>query len=271
MARGLTLGGTLLVCGLEMLPRLHGTDTPAMPLAAFHLLPLLVAALQLNDGREVRIYAVLAWIAHLAMTWAMARPEPHALMALLEATLPFVPVAVGVWLGRQVRLSSIRARKMSLIDHLTGVGNRRDFETRLGDEIDRQQRYGGSFSLALIDLDDFKVINDSWGHAVGDQTLKSTAESIVRNTRRSDFVGRLDGDEFGVVMLNTSPDEAKRICNDILQTIEKRTQARGQGITASIGCITYARSPESVTRAMQQVDEVMYGVKRMGKGGVASV
>jgi diguanylate cyclase len=104
-------------------------------------------------------------------------------------------------------------------DFLTGLLNRRAFSALLNNELERVKRYGGELSLAIVDIDHFKRVNDSRGHAVGDVALKFLADSISQRMRRSDALARLGGEEFALLMPNTAVAEAVRVVDRMRQAI----------------------------------------------------
>jgi diguanylate cyclase (GGDEF)-like protein len=138
-------------------------------------------------------------------------------------------------------------------------------------EVTRQRRYGGLFSLAELDLDGFKTLNDTRGHPAGDDVLKLLAEILRRHTRKSDLAGRLGGDEFPILMPNMGEADCMQFLQHLCSTIETGMVEAGFEITASIGFKTFLRAPESISQALLQVDQSMYQAKRAGKGRVARI
>ena len=155
---------------------------------------------------------------------------------------------------------------LATTDWLTGLHNRRSFQIATDNEISRQQRYGGVFSLAMIDLDGFKLLNDSKGHQAGDTALKLVADSIKTHTRRTDVVARLGGDEFVILMPNTGSAACLRLTRQLVVVIAHHMARAGFGVTASIGSATFTEAPESATTALQRADAAMYEAKARGKG-----
>jgi diguanylate cyclase (GGDEF)-like protein len=145
-------------------------------------------------------------------TAAVQRNQPSALtrivdriplwLILLAATsAAFATIFAAVWLReRQQRKTAVND---SLTDPLTGIANRKAFEQRIASEWSRVKRYGGTLGVLMIDVDDFKQINDRHGHEVGDRTLKSVADWLVSSTRATDTVARIGGDEFAVLCPET--------------------------------------------------------------------
>jgi diguanylate cyclase (GGDEF)-like protein len=182
-----------------------------------------------------------------------------------------VPLATSVLillLARGWRASYVKAARLAATDSLTGLANRRAFLADLDAEIARQERYGRPFSLAVLDLDGFKALNDSKGHHAGDEALRVVADVLRTGTRKSDSLARIGGDEFGILMPNTDSDCATMM-HSLCTTIAQRTAAADCGVTTSIGCQTFRAPPESTADALQQADSVMYQAKSKGKNRAA--
>ncbi|MEQ1890792.1 MAG: GGDEF domain-containing protein [Alphaproteobacteria bacterium] len=159
--------------------------------------------------------------------------------------------------------------KLSENDALTPVLNRRGFireMTRIKSFVDR---YDTPAALVFFDLNNFKPVNDRFGHAAGDAVLQRVAEVLVENTRDSDVVGRLGGDEFGVILVNNRADvaavKAQKLA-DAIATLRFSTNGAGYGVSASYG--TYIFEPgDDPAQALAKADEAMYASKRQHKSG----
>jgi diguanylate cyclase (GGDEF)-like protein len=164
-----------------------------------------------------------------------------AVVADLIIGLTANTMMAGLARAARARLAEIEA--LVAVDPLTGLFNRRGFEPLAEREIGRQKRYGGIFSLAVLDLDRFKELNDSRGHEAGDQALRLLGTILLGHTRRSDAIARLGGDEFVILMPNTGKTDCSTLCRDLSATIAGRMAQAGFTITASIGCATFKESP----------------------------
>lgn len=156
-------------------------------------------------------------------------------------------------------------------DQLTGLANRREFERALNQLLKENQSAGLRHAVCLIDLDQFKLINDTFGHLAGDAVLVRLAERIYHCLRDGDLLARLDGDEFGVIMRNCSIETAARIAGRLRDTIsqfEFRWEERPIQVSASIGVIEVNQATEDAARLMQQVDLVCYEAKEQGRNQV---
>jgi diguanylate cyclase (GGDEF)-like protein len=154
------------------------------------------------------------------------------------------------------------------VDALTGIGNRRSFEEILTLEIGRALRYGRPLTLLYLDVDDFKAVNDRFGHAAGDGVLCLIADVIRRNMRVTDQAARLGGDEFVVLLPETGLEEARVVVSKLLADL-KATAGEGLApVTASAGVASFRRPLESARLMIEKADALMYVVKRRGKNGV---
>ncbi|MEX2446732.1 MAG: GGDEF domain-containing protein [Dehalococcoidia bacterium] len=177
-----------------------------------------------------------------------------------------------------LRSAGTELERLAQTDALTGLRNRRAFDEALGVEIRRARRYGRDLSLLMIDLDDFKVVNDRGGHLYGDHVLAVTARLIAEHTRESDIVARYGGEEFAVLLPETDGPRAEVVAKKLLDEIAaSEVSVEGDAIASdvprhvsvSIGCASLAPGDTDDERALvRQADEALYEAKRAGKGQV---
>lgn len=154
-------------------------------------------------------------------------------------------------------------------DPLTGIANRRSFGNFARLAMHRSERQGSPFTVAYFDLDDFKKINDSRGHIVGDTLLRHVAETLRQHTRDIDTVARLGGDEFAIMFPEISDAGSRQVIERIHYLLQKDMSENGWPVTFSIGVMTFTKPPSSVDKLIESVDSVMYSVKRTGKNNIA--
>ena len=188
---------------------------------------------------------------------------------IVESIVKAASIVLVYLLSLEVREMHLMIMNIAIKDPLTNALSHRSFEVLLDQEIVRQNRYGGVFSLAFIDLDDFKKLNDTRGHRVGDKALILFTEILQECTRKSDFTGRIGGDEFAILMLHTGGVDCGTICRKLSDTIQSRMIFAGFNITASIGYLSFEQPPKSAVDALDRVDKVMYVAKANRKGSVA--
>lgn len=155
-------------------------------------------------------------------------------------------------------------------DPLTELNNRRYFNEFLEKEIERSRRYKHEFCILLMDLDNFKEINDSYGHLCGDEALKNIARILRAKIRRGDTITRLGGDEFAIVLPETNMKGAHYVAEEIKTAIETHqfSESHAIHITTSIGLINYPTHSTSIADLLSKVDEALYQAKANGRNTV---
>jgi diguanylate cyclase (GGDEF)-like protein len=163
-----------------------------------------------------------------------------------------------------------KAQRDSEIDPLTGVASRRVLEQMLNAEFARAVRYNHGFSVAILDVDNFKTINDTTGHSAGDRTLQLLAKSMRRNARANDTIARYGGDEFVMLLPETKLSDAAEMLERIRSQVEKLSLPNIQSITISCGLTEWTGSvtdtPENI---LKRADAALYEAKRKGRNCVA--
>ncbi len=161
-------------------------------------------------------------------------------------------------------------RQETITDHLTGLNNRKYMDIKLAEEIVRFGRHGQPFCILLMDIDNFKKINDVYGHIVGDQVIKHLGGVVKAHVRKSDFSFRYGGEEFLVLLLNTDIENAVRIAEQIRSKVETTNftlKDKTFVITVTIGVAQYMEG-ESVESLLERADKNLYNGKRFGKNRV---
>ncbi len=164
-----------------------------------------------------------------------------------------------------------RLQQQALTDELTGLPNRRLFSDRLYQTLEAAKRDAGTIGLLYIDLDGFKLVNDSLGHSIGDILLSRVAERLRSRTRKSDTLARLGGDEFALVLSRLrNMEEAGVVARSLLEAIAAPFLVSGHeiNISASIGVSVYPQNSEDASLLLQQADSAMYTAKRNGKNQI---
>jgi diguanylate cyclase (GGDEF)-like protein len=157
-------------------------------------------------------------------------------------------------------------------DPLTGLHNRRYFNDMLSYELGRSERHSHEFSVMLLDLDDFKDVNDSYGHPAGDRVLCTIADALKAQFRKGDLACRIGGDEFAVLLAETTPANAVNVGEKVRQAIHDIEFTSGEGklfhLTVSAGVVGYPRDAKDINDLLAGVDAALYRAKGMGKNSV---
>ena len=187
-------------------------------------------------------------------TNAVTRLMTYSLVALLAA---------------QVRLQFEKEHADAVLDTLTGLGNRRSFLDAGAAEVERSKRYAHPLGVIFLDLDDFKQLNDTRGHAAGDDALRTTARALLSALRSTDRVARLGGDEFAVLLPEIEYDAAVEAGRKITLAVNAALE-RFPPVKASIGVAWFKDADRLFTVMLKAADELMYEVKESGKGVMRS-
>lgn len=156
-------------------------------------------------------------------------------------------------------------RKLARTDPLTGALNRRAFDELIYKEVERSRRHQRLFTLAYLDLNDFKSINDHFGHSTGDTVLKNTVLTTRRSLRINDTIARFGGDEFVILLPETERNAAHTVLSRVQQRLAVEMQQHGWPVTCSIGAVSYRVPPETVAQILHTADHVMYTAKQLSK------
>jgi diguanylate cyclase (GGDEF)-like protein len=161
-----------------------------------------------------------------------------------------------------------RERKLSRRDPLTGVMNVRAFSEIVEYEILRINRSVSPFSVAYLDLDNFKSVNDLYGHKKGDELLKAVVTNLARNLRQTDVIARVGGDEFAIFLPSTDHIEVKVVMDKIRKQLQKLMENLQRTVTFSMGVLTCDNSEYGFDEIISMADRLMYEVKNSGKNNI---
>ncbi len=233
----------------------------------FYLIP--ISLLTWLTGRRLGILAsfasALVWlITELTPGNSYSHPLIHAWNFLIRLSL----FDVATLLFSALRKSLEHERELAQTDYLTGAMNSRAFFELIKTEINRVQRYEHPFTIAYIDIDNFKTVNDQIGHTAGDQVLRAVVNQARAHMRKTDVVARLGGDEFALLLPETDLESAQVVLSKIRGGMLAGMQQSDWPVTFSIGVLTCIGEPPSPDELFKLVDELMYSVKRGSKNAI---
>ena len=174
---------------------------------------------------------------------------------------------------REMAVKSEYYKQLSNLDGMTSLYNYRFFKEMLKHEVDRHLRYNRSLSLLMIDIDDFKRINDSYGHLVGDQVLKQIADLLKKSIRSHDLVARYGGEEFAVILPETMEEEAIKVGERIVTTIRDHQfnlieGSSAERLSVTVGLASFPKDAEEAEQLVENSDQALYKGKNGGKNQV---
>ncbi|MGA9750506.1 MAG: GGDEF domain-containing protein [Acidobacteriota bacterium] len=241
-----------------------------LSLSALYLVPIVL--LSWFVGLWAGLLALVLTVLDLfASEFLALAPGHHSLLPFLNAILELLLFLAAVALTTSLRKTLERERSYARTDHLTGALNARAFEEVAEREIGRTGRNGRPFTVAFADLDNFKAVNDRFGHATGDAVLQAVAGVVMQSVRSSDAFARLGGDEFALLLPECGGNAAPFVLTRLHRHLQEAVQAQGWPVTLSVGAVTFERPPSSYTAMLKRVDQLMYEAKREGKNSFRHV
>ena len=235
-----------------------------IPLTVIYLVPVFLATW--NVGRSAGITLAIA-SAILSVGGDALAGAPYSsrlipwVILLLWATLFTVFVLVLTQLKRGLK----REQELARIDALTTVANRRHFVELASAELSRAKRHGRPMTVAYMDLDNFKQVNDRLGHDMGDELLRTVATAMRSRLRVTDSIGRMGGDEFAICLPETGAPAGEKVLSELRRQVLEALPEACRFATLSVGAVTFTVPPMSVDVLLRRADQVLYQAKRDGK------
>jgi diguanylate cyclase (GGDEF)-like protein len=259
-----TIISFLLVACIGAVDHLIGYE---VSFSIFYLFPVCFSAWYLGQrfGLLICLLSAATW---LGVDYSSGHEYSHMVIPFWNA---FVRLGFFIFIVvLLVRLKNALESHASLaeLDGLTGLLNARTFKNRCNTYFPLSARNHRPVTLAYIDLDGFKGINDSLGHSVGDEVLRAVAETLVKRLRISDISARLGGDEFSILLPDTDYPGAQIFINGLHANLLELAESRHWPVGFSIGVAVFQSPVTSHEQAIQMADALMYQVKRSGKNNV---
>lgn len=230
----------------------------------FYLIPISLVAWYAGRHTAIAI-SILSALVWLVVDTMSGKAYSSSVIPFWNAAVRLGFFGLVAYLLASLRVQLEREARLARIDTLTGVMTGSAFRESAAKVIGLAARNGRPFTILYVDLDDFKKVNDSGGHAEGDRALKAVASSLVQSVRRTDMVGRLGGDEFAVLLPETGEAGAREVIEKMRSGLASVTARGGWPIGASIGAAMFPVPPLDPSEAIERADDLMYQAKRSGK------
>lgn len=260
----ITVFSTLLVVVVCVIDYLTGED---FSLSIVYLFPISLAAWFAGTRSGIAM-AVLSTAALRYSTLHTDKLHAHPVIYYWDIFVNLVFFFTIAVILSALRSSFQREQELARTDSLTGVANVRHFLEVAGVELNKALRYNRTLSVAYLDIDNFKTMNDRFGHTMGDLLLQVTADTIREHMRKTDVVARLGGDEFSLMLPETGYETSETVVARIHKNLVDAAQKRGWPVTFSIGIATFITPPPTVNEMIRLADGLIYSVKNSGKNTV---
>ena len=197
-----------------------------------------------------------------------AKSDTYIVLIIWNTIVRLIVFSTIAYLLSKLKFAYEREKYLAQKDGLTGIVNRRFFLEILETEYKRSLRYQRAFTLAYFDLDNFKEINDRFGHQTGDKLLKLVAQTTQKRIRELDTIARMGGDEFVLLLPETNYQNSKLVLARLQQHLMEAIAPYSPPVSLSIGAVTFLALPNSIDEILETVDSLMYEVKKSGKNGI---
>lgn len=257
---------TLLCCSVSLI-LLGWLDiiTGDYSLIVFYLIPVSLAAWFVGKRSGVAFCLLAIVVRIFADEWTRPSLITHSILNYWNELIEFLFLVIMSLLFSTLKESLNKEQELARRDPLTDTLNRRSFFDLAEQEIKRAHRYNMPLTVAYIDLDNFKAVNDQLGHQTGDELLLTVVSTIRLQIRGVDMLARFGGDEFVILLPDTPGNQALLFLEKIHGNLVQAMAERNWPVGFSIGAVTYAKVPATVDELIRPADELMYSVKHSGK------
>ena len=233
----------------------------------FYLIPVTMIAWTCgrNPGLTFSVLSATVWLISNLLSGV---EFPNSFIGVWNTLIRFGFFSVVTILLTELHHTLEEERLLANTDPLTGALNRRSFSEIAEKKMIIAEVNRRPYTMVYIDLDNFKTVNDTLGHATGDQVLRSVVATLLTQIRTTDFLARLGGDEFAILLTDIDQEPAKAIVERIRASLIEEMQKNSWDITFSIGVMTVLSMPESVDKLVSLTDALMYDVKGKGKNAI---
>lgn len=237
---------------------------PEWAFSAFYLFPIIIVTWNAGIGAGILMSfaSALLWLSADLMVSSFFS---SVIIPCLNETFRLIVFVIITVIVFKLKKALENQKELARTDPLTAVPNRRAFYDIANRELAKARRYQTPISFLYMDIDNFKHINDNFGHHTGDQLLRSVAETIENHIRAIDVIVRFGGDEFGILFAETGAESAFRIVGKLKKKLHTLVRDNGWPVTFSVGVVTFENLPASIEEMINAADAQMYFAKQNGK------
>ena len=258
-----SLIGLLAVVIISILDYLIVID---ISLSILYLLPISLTSWYAQ--RWFSIFLVLMSTVGWFIAESAAKTNIYLLLLLWNTGVRLIVFLTIAYLFSNLKIAYEKEKRLAQIDGLTGIFNQRFFLELLRMEYKRSLRFSHCLTLVYFDVDNFKYINDRFGHSTGDKLLKIIAQTLKKEIRETDIIARLGGDEFALLLPETNYEAGKSVLYRLQQNLMTAIKAYSPPVSFSIGAVTFLSLPNSINQMLDEADSLMYQVKKSGKNSI---
>lgn len=259
-----TFAGVLFVGAMGFVDYFTGYE---ISFSLFYLAPIVAVTWFANRklGLMISILSAVTWlVAEIAAGQKYSYPIIH----LWNTLIRFGFFLIVTYLVSELRKAHELQRALARTDHISGAVNARYFNELMEIEISRARRYHHPFTVAYLDLDNFKVVNDNLGHDTGDEVIRYIGNELKLLLRSTDIVARLGGDQFALLLLDVGQPQAQLVISKLYAQVTERLRQKNWPLTFSMGVVICISAPASAKELLRMADQLMYVVKRTTKNDI---
>ena len=237
---------------------------PEWALSAFYIFPIILVTWYagITAGILISFTSAISWLVADLM---MLNLYSNAIIPYLNETFRLIVFLFITFIIFKLKTALENQKELAGTDPLTSVLNRRAFYDLANLELNKAHRYQTPISFLYLDIDNFKKINDHFGHHIGDKLLRSVTATIKQNIRAIDLIVRFGGDEFGVLLSETGAESADQVVRKLKKKVLEHVRDNGWPVTLSIGVATFISPPVRIDEMIDAADSQMYLAKQNGK------
>ncbi len=262
-----TLAGIVSVGLLGILDYLTGTE---FTFSLFYIAPIIVVTWVTN--LKVGLFmSLLSALTIMGAEIAAGQTYTHSIVYFLNPLVRTIFYLILTYLLVQLKDAQRKEHLAARTDFVTGIANGRYFHEMLNMEVERIRRYPHPITVIYMDMDNFKEVNDLFGHTIGDDVLRYVSSELNVQLRKTDIIARLGGDEFAILLPSTRLEQAEEVIVRVRGHLEKEMTQRKWPITFSIGAVVCLAPPHSAEEVIDMADQAMYQVKNDTKNSVCFI